>query len=209
MLCLSQKRIVVTKDWPHGPGRSIPIVQKSSVKTIQLSRCPQPRGLFKTVANKLFAYLPTYFSLTYARIGTSGLYAAWTDLAKLHHFGKFMRVYFVFGKILNLLWQNYHAIEQFFIVVSGQILKELSSHLVTLIVGIVSMMLPLLFICLKIHDTRRNEELICSKKIFSLLWKTSILWQLWSKFFILALTHKYNYTHNLYLHSRFSFKFGL
>ena len=126
-----------------------------------------------------------------------------------HNLKSLWQVYFVSGKILNLLWQNYHAIEQFFIVVSGQILKELSSHLVTLIVGIVSMMLPLLFICLKIHDTRRNEELICSKKIFSLLWKTSILWQLWSKFFILALTHKYNYTHNLYLHSRFSFKFGL
>ena len=25
MLCLSRKRIVVTKDWPHGPGRSVPM----------------------------------------------------------------------------------------------------------------------------------------------------------------------------------------
>ena len=43
----------------------------------------------------------------------------------------FDRVYFVFGKTLNLLWQLNDAFGQLFIVFNGQILKKLSSHLVT------------------------------------------------------------------------------
>ena len=35
-------------------------------------------------------------------------------------FGHSPRIYFVFGKILNLLWQKFYVIGQIFIVVNGQ-----------------------------------------------------------------------------------------
>ena len=46
---------------------------------------------------------------------------------------QFFKGFLVFGKIANLLWQILGAIGQKFIVVKGQILKELRSHLVTLV----------------------------------------------------------------------------
>ena len=53
------------------------------------------------------------------------------DLAKFHHFGislkvlsKFLTVYFLFGKMLSLLWQTCDIIELIFIVANGQILKK-------------------------------------------------------------------------------------
>ena len=52
----------------------------------------------------------------------------WPDLAKFRHFGKvfskFLRVYYLFGKILSLLWQNCDIIGLIFIVANGQILKK-------------------------------------------------------------------------------------
>ena len=55
-----------------------------------------------------------------------------TTLAKiLKAMDNFDRVYFVFGKTLNLLWQLNDAFGQLFMVSNGQILKILSSHLVT------------------------------------------------------------------------------
>ena len=49
-------------------------------------------------------------------------------------FVNFFMVNIVFGKTLNLLCQKY-ATGQIFSAVKGQILKKLSSHLVTLVVG--------------------------------------------------------------------------
>ena len=57
--------------------------------------------------------------------------AVWTDLAKFRYsdnifwiFVKWLRVYSVFGKLLNLLWQNCNVFGQPFNVVYGQILKN-------------------------------------------------------------------------------------
>ena len=38
----------------------------------------------------------------------------WPDLAKFHHFGNSLRVYFVLGKILNLIWQNFMILDNFY-----------------------------------------------------------------------------------------------
>ena len=58
-------------------------------------------------------------------------WSVWPDLAKFCHFGiiskvlgNFLRVYLVFGKLFILLWQNYYAIGQFFIVVDSHILSN-------------------------------------------------------------------------------------
>ena len=55
----------------------------------------------------------------------------WPDLAKFRHFGKslqvlgkFLIVYFLFGKMLSLLWQICDIIGLIFIVANGQILKN-------------------------------------------------------------------------------------
>ena len=57
--------------------------------------------------------------------------AVWPDLAKFRHFGKrlqvfgkFLTVYFLFGKMLCLLWQICDIIMLIFIVANGQILKN-------------------------------------------------------------------------------------
>ena len=46
--------------------------------------------------------------------------AVWPDLAKIRHFGhrltiscKLLRIYLVFGNILNLLWQNVYVLGKF------------------------------------------------------------------------------------------------
>ena len=46
---------------------------------------------------------------------------------------KFERIYFVFGKILNLLRQMFNVTVQFFIIVNGQILRAKYGHAVTLL----------------------------------------------------------------------------
>ena len=63
----------------------------------------------------------------------------WPDLAKFHHFAKYLKifvnifkVYFVLGIGFNSLWHNLYAFGQIFIYVNGQILKTQSDHLVTL-----------------------------------------------------------------------------
>ena len=48
----------------------------------------------------------------------------WLDLAKFRHFGKFLTVYFLFGKMLSLLWQICDIIGLFFIVANSQILQN-------------------------------------------------------------------------------------
>ena len=56
--------------------------------------------------------------------------SVWPDLAKFRHFGnilqvfgKFLTVYFLFGKIVNLLWQICYTSGLIFIVANGPILK--------------------------------------------------------------------------------------
>ena len=70
---------------------------------------------------------------------TSKLSPVWPDLAQFLHFGKYLkifgnilRVYLVFGKVLNSLWHNLYAGA---IAVNGQILKTQSSHLITLAIA--------------------------------------------------------------------------
>ena len=65
-------------------------------------------------------------------------FAVSLDLAKFRHFGKslqvfvkIMTVYFLFGKMLSLLWQICDVVGLIFRVLNGQILKK-SNHLVTL-----------------------------------------------------------------------------
>ena len=71
----------------------------------------------------------SFFSLFNCQSGRiTGLpLSVWPDLAKFRHFGKsflvfdkFLTVYFLFGKMLSLLWQ----IWAIFIVANGQILKN-------------------------------------------------------------------------------------
>ena len=58
------------------------------------------------------------------------LQAVWLDLAKFRHFGKslpifgkFLTVYFLFGKMLSLLWQTCDIIGEIFVAANGQMLK--------------------------------------------------------------------------------------
>ena len=67
--------------------------------------------------------------------------SVWPDLAIfcqlgkiLKIFGNFMKVYLVFGKLLNLLWKNQCAFGPIYVVVNGQILSKHFRHLVTLVV---------------------------------------------------------------------------
>ena len=62
--------------------------------------------------------------------------SVWPDLAKfcnfgksLQVFGKFLIVYFLFVKMLSLLWQTCYIIGLIFIVANGQILKNNLTHL--------------------------------------------------------------------------------
>ena len=48
----------------------------------------------------------------------------WPELAKIRHFGKFLTVHFLFGKMISLLWRFLYIIELIFIVTNGQILKN-------------------------------------------------------------------------------------
>ena len=55
-----------------------------------------------------------------------------TALAKFKKvFWQLLKLYLLFGKTLNLLWQIFYAIGQIYIPINGKILKK-SSHLVTL-----------------------------------------------------------------------------
>ena len=78
----------------------------------------------------MFAYVdisgPIY---TYVVLCPS--HPVWPDLAKFDHLdkilqvvGKFLTVYFLFGKILNLFWQHCSIVRQIFIVANGPILKH-------------------------------------------------------------------------------------
>ena len=63
MLCLSQKRIVVTKDRPHGPGHSVPmliVVEREDHSAIQAS----PNCLGLTYNVKILEWLTQYFYLS-------------------------------------------------------------------------------------------------------------------------------------------------
>ena len=52
------------------------------------------------------------------------LFGVWPDFAKFLHFGKLLMVYFLFGKMLSLLWQIFDIIGIIFTVANGQILKN-------------------------------------------------------------------------------------
>ena len=63
------------------------------------------------------------------KTGMARFRPVWPDLAKFHHFGnnlqvfvKFLMVYFLFGKTVNLLWEIYFTSGLIFIVKNGQIL---------------------------------------------------------------------------------------
>ena len=66
---------------------------------------------------------------------TSGWGSVLPNLVKFRHFGKmiwifvkWVRDYLVFGKTLDILWQNCFVFGQLFNVVNGQILKTIWSH---------------------------------------------------------------------------------
>ena len=66
------------------------------------------------------------FSHQFCRISTYALESAFqlhsvTKFCRNRHFGNFLKAHSVFGKILSLLLQNFHAIGQIFIVVNDQI----------------------------------------------------------------------------------------
>ena len=68
------------------------------------------------------------------------LESVWPDLAKYHHFGKYLKTFgnifkvdLVLEKVFNSLWHNLFAIGQVFNAENGQILKAQFGHLVTLI----------------------------------------------------------------------------
>ena len=53
--------------------------------------------------------------------------AVWPHVSKFRHFGKFVKVfgpflsvYWLFGKMLILLWENFYAFVKIYIVVNGQ-----------------------------------------------------------------------------------------
>ena len=63
----------------------------------------------------------------------------WPDLSKFCHFSKnwetfghTFKVYFIFGKVVNPLWDNMYAFWQIFFVLNGQIFQNLFGHMVTL-----------------------------------------------------------------------------
>ena len=68
-------------------------------------------------------------------------------------FGRLLRVYLVFGKILSILWQTVDAFGQTFTAVNGQILNKTNSHLVTLFRRYASFGLPGWFTRLSSHTT--------------------------------------------------------
>ena len=49
-------------------------------------------------------------------------------------FGNILKVYLVFGNVVNPLWNILFSFGQIVIVVNGQILTKQSGHLVTLVV---------------------------------------------------------------------------
>ena len=65
--------------------------------------------------------------------------SVWPDLAKfrpsvniLKVFGKCLRVYLIFGKMMTILRKFFYAIGHIFLVTNGQIWKNQYSHMVTL-----------------------------------------------------------------------------
>ena len=69
----------------------------------------------------------------------SPLWQNFTTLAKFHHFGKIIivlgnfQMLYLDSKMLNLLWKYKFAVGHVFIIVNGQILNKLPSHLVALL----------------------------------------------------------------------------
>ena len=63
-------------------------------------------------------------SLLQDRIESVSTLSVWPDLAKFRHFGKFLTVYFLLGKLLSPLWLIYDILGQIFFAANGQILKN-------------------------------------------------------------------------------------
>ena len=80
--------------------------------------------------NSSFPYV-TYQVSTYIILPT-----VWPDFAKfrknLEIFGIISKVYLIFVKVVNPLWDFLFAFGQNFTIINGQILKKQSGHLVTL-----------------------------------------------------------------------------
>ena len=78
---------------------------------------------------RFFCFLSKFWNY-YSPFDDAGRRTVWPDLANFRHFGNILsilgnvlKVYFVFGKPLNLLWQILNAIGLIFIDVNGQMLK--------------------------------------------------------------------------------------
>ena len=95
-----------------------------------------PDAAFKY--SKLFLWISSTRAIPIAPLGWSK--SVWPDLAKFHHFGKYLKifgnifkVYLVLGKVFNSLCHNLYAFGQILIAVNGKILKTQSGHLVKLV----------------------------------------------------------------------------
>ena len=123
--------------------------------------------------------------------------SVWPDLAKFHHFGKYLKifgnifkVYLVLGKVFNSLWHNLYAVGQILIAENGQKLRIQFGHLVTLIMFDLDLMersyLSLESISMKAYSVKLYGSLNClscnySKILnvnFHIRWECSInkLW---------------------------------
>ena len=106
-------------------------------------------------------------------------HAVWPDLAKfrqfskkLQIFGKIWKVYLIFGKVVNPLWDFLYAFGQNFIVVNGQILEKQSDHTVEMYLFVTSTTESRLnrFITgMKAYTTLKIGCSQCRKQILALL----------------------------------------
>ena len=113
------------------------------INCIEKTKIKEKRGrewpLFKnslTMKIKLVSSMKTVMS---KELRLFNLFPVWPDLAKFRHFGKkiqaLLTVYFLFGKMLSLLWQICDIIGLIFSVGNDQIFLKYSNHLVTLLIS--------------------------------------------------------------------------
>ena len=113
-------------NWSHLPQKSLKhcLPCKITWNNLYSSVCLPPHILHTA---KLFLSTPESHTFLFS----APVAAVRPDLTKFRHFGKslqvfskFMTVYFLFGKMMSLLWQTCDIIGLIFIVANGQILKK-------------------------------------------------------------------------------------
>ena len=113
-------------NWSHLPQKSLKhcLPCKITWNNFYSSVCLPPHILHRA---KLFLSIPESHTFPFS----APVAAVRPDLAKFRQFGKslqvfskFMTVYFLFGKMMSLLWQTCDIIGLIFIVANGQILKK-------------------------------------------------------------------------------------